>query len=335
MISLHGSNCSRAIQQLLNTEVETILNNHRILICGPETFTENENFLKFLRKLSKIDRIERFVIEETHTILQWGHSFRPCYLKIEESLHENEIRSKRIPVSCFTATITSMKMEMTMDLLRMNNVQKFIGTDYTIMTKLPIQLDCTFDRLNFILYTGNLGRNNLEINVVQYSLQFQEYFKDEDAQIKRLTKGMLDLEYVSTIVKANKLKRCAMMHIVNEVLSKYEKQCGIIYCISCKDCDKLFEFLSACGVSVTKYYAESMDKNIRESRQDKWFEGGFNVMVATCAFGLGIDKSNVRFVIQCGMTEDLTSYAQQIGRAGRDGQTSCCTMYYNFSDFKR
>ncbi len=106
---------------------------------------------------------------------------------------------------------------------------------------------------------------------------------------------------------------------------------GIIYCLTRKSVDDIYDNLARLGVNVSKYHAGMSDKQRTENQNDFVYDKT-SVIVATNAFGMGIDKSNIRYVIHYNMPRDLESYYQEAGRAGRDGDLSNCILLFNRSD---
>ncbi len=110
---------------------------------------------------------------------------------------------------------------------------------------------------------------------------------------------------------------------------------GLIYVATRKQCEQVFELagdaLAKVGQTAGMYHA-GLDADIRNQMQRDWLEGDRQVLVATNAFGMGIDKPDVRFVIHCACPDSLESYYQEAGRAGRDGRKSRCTILYHFAD---
>lgn len=106
---------------------------------------------------------------------------------------------------------------------------------------------------------------------------------------------------------------------------------GIIYCLSQRDCEKVATELVSEGVRAAPYHA-GLPADIRERNQHAWTAGGVQVICATLAFGMGINKHNVRFVYHHSMPKNLEGYYQESGRAGRDGRPSRCVLYFSMSD---
>ena len=111
-------------------------------------------------------------------------------------------------------------------------------------------------------------------------------------------------------------------------------QSGILYCASRKAVDQMTDFLCDLGVRALPYHA-GMEAEERSTNQEAFAKDDADVIVATIAFGMGIDKSNVRFVIHRDMPKDVESWYQEMGRAGRDGLESDCFLFYSWADVKQ
>jgi len=120
---------------------------------------------------------------------------------------------------------------------------------------------------------------------------------------------------------------------VCEVLERHRNESGIIYCIRRKDVDFLAERLVEKGYSVRPYHAGLPDEE-RKRNQEAFINEDAEIIVATIAFGMGIDKSNVRFVIHAAMPKSLEHYQQESGRAGRDGLEAECVLLFSYEDYR-
>jgi ATP-dependent DNA helicase RecQ len=116
-----------------------------------------------------------------------------------------------------------------------------------------------------------------------------------------------------------------------EVLNRYKNESGVIYCLSRKEVEALSDELNSNGFSSLPYHA-GLDAEIRKKNQDAFITDRVKTIVATVAFGMGIDKSNVRYVIHAALPASLENYQQESGRAGRDGLPAECVLLYSGSD---
>ena len=109
---------------------------------------------------------------------------------------------------------------------------------------------------------------------------------------------------------------------------------GIIYCLSRKKVEELAQLLSINGIRALPYHA-GLDAKVRAENQDRFLMEDIQVIVATIAFGMGIDKPDVRFVIHYDIPKSIEGYYQETGRAGRDGQEGLCITYYSYKDIQK
>ena len=233
---------------------------YQIFFVAPERL-EDAYFYNFIQSLN----LNLVVIDEVHVLSQWGHDFRPAYLRAVDLI---EGLSNHPNVMALTATATE---KVQADLVRILNIEETIVTGF--------------------------ARVNLAI---------------------KIEKGLTDAEkrkYVRSYVK------------------NHSADVGIIYAGTRKKVDEVWELLQQSGVSAGRYHA-GMSDEARELAQNGFLYDDFQVIVATNAFGMGINKTNVRYVIHLTMPGAIEAYYQEIGRVGRDGLPSESVLLYSARDIQ-
>ena len=242
-------------------DVRRILDNtmhggYKLLYISPERL-QTDLFQDYMREFD----VSIVAVDEAHCISQWGHDFRPSYLKIAD------IRAvfPKAPILALTASATA---DVRLDIAKQLKLQE------------PAIFKQSFAR-------GNIF----------YDIRYSEN------------------------------KAGDTLHDVN-------RNCSIIYCRSRKQTEGVGKYLAQAGIETAVYHA-GMNKDNREHAQELWMKNKAPVMVATTAFGMGIDKPDVRMVLHYDAPEHLEAYYQEAGRAGRDGKQSMALALYNSTDIKR
>lgn len=132
-----------------------------------------------------------------------------------------------------------------------------------------------------------------------------------------------------------KKPKSLMNEVVELIKQKFSRQSGIVYCLSRRECDEVAKHLSSASIPAVSYHAGLSDSD-RTNVQERWIrEDRCKVVCATIAFGMGIDKPDVRFVIHYSLPKSVEGYYQESGRAGRDGLLAVCVLFYSYSDVAR
>jgi ATP-dependent DNA helicase RecQ len=227
-----------------------------LLYVAPERLLMNG----FLDRLQRC-KVALFAIDEAHCVSQWGHDFRPEYLKLAV-LRE---RFPDVPRIALTATADGPTRDDILDRLHLREGRVFVAG---------------FDRPN-----------------IRYRIVPKQNSRTQ----------LLDF------------------------LKEHRGEAGIVYCLSRKKVEDIAAALNEAGIAALPYHA-GLDKTVRAANQDRFLKEEGLVMVATIAFGMGIDKPDVRFVVHLDLPRSLEAYYQETGRAGRDGLPSEAWLLYGAGD---
>ena len=250
-------NSTQTFEEILGVEKKMREGNLDLVYIAPERLLTQ----RCLELLNIID-IALFAIDEAHCVSQWGHDFRPEYIRLS-ALHE---RFPHVPRIALTATADQQTRDEIIHRLQLENALQFVSS---------------FDRPN-----------------IRYQI----------------------------VEKANGRKQ--LLDFIN---AQHSGDAGIVYCLSRKKVEETAEFLNENGITSLPYHA-GMDMQDRSRNQARFLREEGIVMCATIAFGMGIDKPDVRFVAHLDLPKSVEGYYQETGRAGRDGASANAWMAYGLQD---
>ncbi|MGJ8676880.1 MAG: RecQ family ATP-dependent DNA helicase [Akkermansiaceae bacterium] len=230
---------------------------YKLVYIAPERFRA-ESFMEALKDVN----VSLFAVDEAHCLSQWGHDFRPEYMKLGRVLHA----LGRPQAIALTATATTVVRK---DILKVLDLREPFET------------------------VSGFSRPNLTLTITAVDKQVKKY-----ARLKEIVK---------------------------------EWKTGIVYCSTRKRVEEVAEMLHDWGVKSIAYHGGMSDSE-REKTQNIFISKQADVAVATNAFGMGIDRSDVRFVAHFEIPGSVEAYYQEAGRAGRDGEAAYCELFFNYAD---
>lgn len=257
------------IQQAENGEIN-------LLYLSPERVNKNNDLEQMIRQLAARGKLKRLVFDEAHCLSDWGHDFRPDYLRVKSKLED--LGLKNLSVACLTATATDKVQKSLIDKLDLKN---------------PLEIRASNDRPNIQYFAERFSGERDDRSKLRSTIQIIEWanqhYQDDYAIII----------YVSTRKKAETVARALSTYL---------------------------------GQKIEAYHG-GLSPILRRETQEHFMDGTNKVIVATNAFGMGVDKTNVRVVIHFQPPSNVPAYIQEAGRAGRDGKAAYALLMHSSRDW--
>ncbi|KAL3099855.1 hypothetical protein niasHT_022273 [Heterodera trifolii] len=277
----------------------------RILYLTPES-AALDTIRSLIGRLHSRGQINYFVVDEAHCVSTWGHDFRPAYLRLK-SLRSF---SQNVRWVALTATANEKTEADIVEQLQMKNLKRFKSSTY---------------RPN-VFYEVIIRESLLPVDPFVHMAKFvRKVFVSLAAGKASAADGTVNKKSRKDVAPTDNGQANA---VEEDGMDKFGGS-GIIYCQTRADCEPIAQLVTKnCGIPADVYHAGLSDKK-RAEVQQQWMRGTVPVVVATIAFGMGVDKANVRFVIHWNPPQNMANYYQESGRAGRDGMLSFARIYYS------
>jgi len=366
----HFMNSTLTKQELLEVQTDVLEGRTKMLYVAPETLTKRGN-IEFFSKMN----VSFYAIDEAHCISEWGHDFRQEYREIRPAINVVTMKKHGVSSDVINNFLTLQKSVRAALLSNSFAVEDFkmlaIALDVETAEEDWISaFDAMFEKSEAgkeqEVYTVEKMVEKMSgvtaVNIKPMAKKALDVLKQmknilkataQRPPIVALTatatdKVRMDIKKSLGIVEAKEYKSSFNRpNLYYEVRPKIDvdreiikfvkarpRKSGIIYCLSRKEVERLAQVLQANGIKAAAYHA-GMEAAERSKTQDDFLMERIKVIVATIAFGMGIDKPDVRFVIHFDIPKSLEGYYQETGRAGRDGGEGHCLTFYSHKDLQK
>ncbi|PRW59746.1 ATP-dependent DNA helicase Q-like 3 isoform X1 [Chlorella sorokiniana] len=271
----------------------------QLLYVTPELLA-TEGFMRCLRNAYAAGALLLAAVDEAHMISSWGHDFRPTYRRLAVLRQE----LPRLPLMALTATASERVQRDIVQQLRMRD---------------PLMLRASFNRPN-----------------IAFQVRYLDLMRGPQGQPPQTPLPDI-IAHLEASNGGSSVRQTAQQQQQQQEAQQAQQRrcpCTIIYTHRREDADSVAAALRKCGFACAAYHAGLPDAT-RSRVLQEWQAGSLSVIAATVAFGMGVDKADVRSVIHYSLPKSLSAFYQEAGRAGRDGQPSQSIVYYSTEDRQR